>query len=88
MLLVVTPVAMVTVHAWYALSMAVLAVSVSVAAAVPVPVLLAVKAVLPHPLMLGAANVPNWKSGSTKSMKSTGVPVSRGVFNVKCKRNG
>ena len=74
--------AMVTVHAWYALSMAVLAVSVSVAAAVPVPVLLAVKAVLPHPLMLGAANVPNWKSGRTSAMLSLGVPVSRGVFNA------
>ena len=74
---------MVTVHAWYALSMAVLAVNVSVAAAVPVPVLLAVNAVLPHPLMLGAANVPNWKSGSTSAMLSLGVPVSRGVFSAK-----
>ena len=73
---------MVTVHAWYALSMAVLAVSVSVAVAVPVSVLLAVKAVLPHPLMLGAANVPNWKSGRTSAMLSLGVPVSRGVFNA------
>ena len=78
----VTPVAMVTVHATYALSIAVLADSVSVAVAVPVSVLLAVKAVVPHPLTVGAASEPNWKSGSTSAMKSTGLPVSRGVFNA------
>ena len=77
----VTPVAMVTVHATYALSTAVLAFNVSVAVAVPVSVLLAVKAVVPHPLTVGAASEPNWKSGSTSAMVSSlGVAVSRGVF--------
>ena len=53
----VTPVAIDTVHTWYALSVAVLAVNVSVAGSPPLPVavVLVVKAVVPHPSVVGVA---------------------------------
>jgi len=82
-LLVVTPVAMVTEHSSYALSTAVPAASVSVASASPVLAAVAVKTVLPHPLSAGDPSVPNWNAGSTKAMLSTGLPVSRGEFRAK-----
>jgi hypothetical protein len=53
LLLVVTPVAIVTEHSWYAFSTAVPAASVSVAVAWPVLAAVAVKTVLPHPLSAG-----------------------------------
>jgi hypothetical protein len=53
LLLVVTPVAIVTEHSSYALSTAVPAASVSVAEASPVLAAVAVKTVLPHPLSAG-----------------------------------
>ena len=84
MLLVVTPVAIVTVQVWYALSMAAFAVRVKVAAAVPGSQLLAVKAVLPHPLTTGVLkDAANRNVGSISAMLSLGVPVSNGLFRVK-----
>jgi hypothetical protein len=73
---------MVTVHSWYALSVAVLASSVSVAVAAPVFALVAVNVVVPHPLALGVASVPNWNVGSRSAMVS-GVEVSNGEFSAK-----
>jgi hypothetical protein len=82
-LLVVTPVAIVTEHSWYAFSTAVPAASVSVAVVCPVLAAVAVNTVLLHPLSAGDPSVPNWKSGSTSAMLSTGLPVSRGAFRAK-----
>jgi hypothetical protein len=77
---VVTPVATVTEHCWYAFSVAVAAASVSVASAVPVPVDVAVNVVLPHPLSVGSvSNVPNTKLGSFSAMVSVAI---RGAFSA------
>ena len=77
---VVTPVATVTEHCWYAFSVAVAAASVSVASAVPVPVDVAVNVVLPHPLSVGSvSNVPNAKLGSFSAMVSV---ATRGAFSA------
>ena len=73
-MLVVTPVAIVNEHTWYAGSTAVVAESVSVAVAVPVLSLATVNVVLPHPLSVTDARVPNWNVGSNRSMVS-GVPI-------------
>ena len=77
---VVTPVATVTEHCWYAFSVAVAAASVSVASAVPVPVDVAVNVVLPHPLSVGSvSNVPNAKFGNFSAMVSV---ATRGAFSA------
>ena len=79
-MLVVTPVAIVTVQAWYALSVAVAADRVSVAVAVPELAFATVNVVLPQ-VSMGVANVPNWNVGSSSAMVS-GVVISSGEFNV------
>jgi hypothetical protein len=84
LLLVVTPVAIVTAHSWYAFSVAVPAVSVSVASVCPVLAPAAVNTVLPHPLSSGDASDPaNWNDGSTSAMLSAGLAVPRGAFRAK-----
>jgi len=81
---VVTPVAIVTLHSWYAGRIAVVADSVSFAPAAPEFALATVKAVLPQPLRDGVATVPNTNVGNTNSMVS-GVEISRGEFSAKMK---
>jgi hypothetical protein len=77
---VVTPVATVTEHCWYAFSVAVAAASVSVASAVPELALVAVNVVLPHPLSVGSvSNVPKAKLGSFSAMVSVAI---RGAFSA------
>lgn len=63
----VTPVATVTVHATYAVSVAVAAVNVSVAVDVPELALATVQVVVPHPVLVTEARVPNVKLGSTRA---------------------
>jgi hypothetical protein len=89
LLLVVTPVAIVTEHSWYAFSVAVAAVSVSVAVVCPELAVPAVNSVAPQPLLssgteLGASSVlANWNDGSTSAMLSAGAAVPRGAFRAK-----
>jgi hypothetical protein len=83
LLLVVTPVAIVTEHSWYAFSTAVPAARVSVAVASPVLAAVAANTVLPHPLSAGDPSVPNWNDGSTNAMLSTGLPVPSGALSAK-----
>jgi hypothetical protein len=80
--LVVTPVAIVTVHCLYALSTAVATVSVMVAVAVPEFDLAAVNVVLPHPLADGVASVPNVKVGNTSTILSLTAKTAFSVANV------
>ena len=81
-MLVVTPVAMVSEHIWYAGSVAVPADSVSVAAAAPELAPATVNVVVPHPLVVTAARVPNWNVGSSRAMVSEG-DVSSGELRAK-----
>jgi hypothetical protein len=88
LLLVVTPVAIVTEHSWYALSTAVPAVSVSVASVCPELAVPAVNTVLPHPLSSGtelgeSSELANWNDGSTRAILSSGLVVPRGAFRAK-----
>jgi hypothetical protein len=80
--LVVTPDAIVSEHVWYAGRSAVPADSVSVAVAVPEPAFATVKVVVPQPLSVTAASVPNWNVGRSKAMVS-GVEVSKGELSAK-----
>ena len=81
-MLVVTPVAMVSEHCEYAGSVAPPADNVSVAVAAPVLAFATVKVVVPHPLFVTAASVPNWKVGSSSAMVS-GVVISSGELSAK-----
>lgn len=67
---VATPVGTVTSHVRYAGITLVATVSVSVAVEVPEFVPVAVKVLLPHPLILGVPRVPNVKVGNIRSMLS------------------
>ena len=80
--LVVTPVAIVNEHCWYAGRIAVPADSVSVAVAVPELASATVNVVLPHPLSVTDAREPNWNVGSSSAMVS-GVLVSSGELRAK-----
>jgi hypothetical protein len=78
--LVVTPVAIVTVHCVPDANEFVATVSVMVAVAVPEFDLAAVNVVLPHPLADGVASVPNVKVGNTStilSLTATGALVAK-----------
>jgi len=55
--------------------------SVSVAVAAPVLAFATVNVVLPHPISVTDANVPNWNVGSSRAMVS-GMLISRGEFSA------
>jgi hypothetical protein len=78
--LVVTPVAIVTVQRVLTSSWALAAVSVSAAVLVPEALPVTLKVVLPHPLMVGVANVPRVKSGKVRATSSL---VFSGALNSK-----
>ena len=68
--LVLTPVAIVTMHCVLAASVAVAAVNVTVAVAVPELVPATVNVVVPHPLVVGVTKVPSVNVGSTNATLS------------------
>lgn len=85
LLLVVTPVAIDTVHCASVLSVAVLAVKVRVAVAVPDKLDTAVNVVEPHPEVLGVDGVSSVKSGRTTATASS---TMRGMLRENVKSNG
>jgi hypothetical protein len=77
----VTPVAIVTLHSWYAGSAVVCADKVNVAVDVPVFALVLVNVVVPHPLVAGVDNdPPNLNCGRTSVILSE--PASSCTFNT------
>ena len=73
----------VTIHSWYALSVAACADNVSVAVAVPVLALLLVNVVVSHPLIVAVANDPANLNVGSSSVIVSGVLVSSGEFSAK-----